>query len=1138
MAALMATPALAQNIVWDDAGGSVSKDWSDFGNWSPDGDPTSSDVFIGVNSLGINVANAAGDATIVDQGFTIDSLTIGNGASVNTSGNELIVNGVTTLNGSNSILRVTPRDIATQEGLDAEGIQINSGASVLLLGETGSEDGGVIELESGLLEINAGGRLGGHGTIELINSSTVGQALENSGTLYVGSRPGAFLGFNLPGTLNIVNGASGTGTVDLDGDNENGYVDVDDDGTGPIIVLGATSLTLNIEVPLSDSFGGTMDIGAGDTVNITNAWSLGSGGVVNLNKGTSTIRGGALTVAGVGAQLNVTQGTGVFDSSLSFTDTNAAGYSDGVLTVAQGATVQFNGGATFSDGRAFVNSEGSTIIVNSAVDIGSGAAEAGEFIDWDGVGLADSHTIINAAGDLDIDVDSVDLGGTDTFNGTITMNSGDLSVRVGDGSWQMDGQLNMNNSDSNSPVLSGVDVSISGDVEVGGTGSSIISSSSVNMSGTPNVNVNAGATLRFTGSSLQTNSAVFSGAGGLQFDSTTTNFGGLTINMPTGIVDLDGLTNGSDRLLLSGALVINAGGIDSSDNVFDGDEIELGTLASLELNLPGTDSWVMNGLLDLNGFGGAITSFHLKGSDVELRGTTEVTGNSSQQARVDITGTVAIGAGGSFNFRGGSHATPNTIAGGVINGPGRLGSLTNFDLQGHGTINAEINFVGDSRLTASDGTLAIGGPITDVGRIGTRGAGAVLNVANAWNSGVADLVLLQGGEISGATITNDGAISGVGLVSARVINNNRITGGSSGTLVLSNTGSDWDGVGNVGLLEAAKGTLELRDNAPFLFNGTVSANIGTVYANGFELEFEPSSRLELSDGSFRSTHATDFGGRIEVYAGAISRIELGGTGVFQNGSVTTLGNDLELHANTQVNVGAVFNGGGDLRNVSGQVMTLVDGANLGVLLDNQGDLEIHTGASAGRADVNDFQQASTGQLLVDLFGTGIGDYDRLVTGGLADLDGALTVSVLGVLNPVLGDAFTILSATGGVSGVFATEDFSGAPLDPGLQWNVVYNPTNVVLEVVNLLAGDYNNDGVVDAADYTVWRDNEGLAISLPNETVTPGMVDGDDYNAWRANYGAVAASPAPVAAAAAPEPMACTLLLAAAGCFGLRRRR
>lgn len=78
--------------------------------------------------------------------------------------------------------------------------------------------------------------------------------------------------------------------------------------------------------------------------------------------------------------------------------------------------------------------------------------------------------------------------------------------------------------------------------------------------------------------------------------------------------------------------------------------------------------------------------------------------------------------------------------------------------------------------------------------------------------------------------------------------------------------------------------------------------------------------------------------------------------------------------------------------------------------------------------------------------------------------------------------------------------------------------------------GDYNNDGRVDAADYTVFRDRLGQPITLPNDT-TPGTVDTGDYTVWQNNYGATAAS-----ATAVPEPSA--LLIGLLACAGLSLRR
>jgi hypothetical protein len=66
-------------------------------------------------------------------------------------------------------------------------------------------------------------------------------------------------------------------------------------------------------------------------------------------------------------------------------------------------------------------------------------------------------------------------------------------------------------------------------------------------------------------------------------------------------------------------------------------------------------------------------------------------------------------------------------------------------------------------------------------------------------------------------------------------------------------------------------------------------------------------------------------------------------------------------------------------------------------------------------------------------------------------------------------------------------------------------------------AGDYNDDGKVDAADYVMWR-NGG---PLENETATPGTVTQEDFTAWQLNFGGTATIPGSGfgAGAGVPEP-------------------
>lgn len=76
------------------------------------------------------------------------------------------------------------------------------------------------------------------------------------------------------------------------------------------------------------------------------------------------------------------------------------------------------------------------------------------------------------------------------------------------------------------------------------------------------------------------------------------------------------------------------------------------------------------------------------------------------------------------------------------------------------------------------------------------------------------------------------------------------------------------------------------------------------------------------------------------------------------------------------------------------------------------------------------------------------------------------------------------------------------------------------------IRGDYNGDGTVDAADYTVWRDTQGNAAG---------------YDTWAENYGSTSpASPAASQAAQArvPEPTTLFLALTTLAAFSARRKK
>jgi hypothetical protein len=194
-------------------------------------------------------------------------------------------------------------------------------------------------------------------------------------------------------------------------------------------------------------------------------------------------------------------------------------------------------------------------------------------------------------------------------------------------------------------------------------------------------------------------------------------------------------------------------------------------------------------------------------------------------------------------------------------------------------------------------------------------------------------------------------------------------------------------------------------------------------------------------------------------------------------------------------------------------------------------------------------------------------FNQIITGYMIEASGATlntnVASFNGVRNEAGGGSFQAIAAPTGFSlgeldptntgiALAAGQSYSlgtiGGALDTLafsflLKGNAEASRVGFVKYLTSVSAqGDFNNDGVVNAADYTVWRDNLGAA----NETAINGNGDGggigpNDYQVWKTNFGnTYGPGSGALTVASVPEPTGLILFVAAFAmlCAGPRGSR
>lgn len=320
-----------------------------------------------------------------------------------------------------------------------------------------------------------------------------------------------------------------------------------------------------------------------------------------------------------------------------------------------------------------------------------------------------------------------------------------------------------------------------------------------------------------------------------------------------------------------------------------------------------------------------------------------------------------------------------------------------------------------------------------------------------------------------------------------------------GTTVNGYLGGDGEVRGTVRF--NAPATLEARAGNRLRFHNDVS-NQGAVNVKGGEIQFNAGFTIDAAGGGLPS-------GRLALENGGTVRFAqpLTNNGVISNAhGVTNLYGAIDNPGTIVVARDTVATFFGPVNSTG--TITVLPGGNALFLADltftSMAALQL--GLGADEFDNNNSQVSSN---------------------GVMTLGGTLQITLEGGFNSYLGQSLQLLSAGGGIVGQF---DEILMPLVPNdVDVSFVYGSTGLSMAVNPLsttLPGDFNNDGIVDAADYTVWRDGLGTLYTQA------------DYDDWRANFGQERIVGSGSLAAATPEPS--TLLLFAATlpiAWTLRRR-
>lgn len=933
--------------------------------------------------VGISKKNSAkftqtgGSTTITGNGFNLNNssdsilggdLNIGNDT---TTGNMTVSNGVlyeganVTIN-SGSSLDVAGGNVTLDGATDKWNGSVSNSGGTLTLKDVKKNSNGTFSQTDGITTVT--------GTSFTMNNST--DAI-SGGTLNVGTSTST-------GKLTVSSGSiTEDATLNID---TNGTIDIKKG---------------DVTIDNSDTWAGNVEVNGG-TLNVSNATKTGSltqnGGTINvtgkkfnLNSAEDLLDGGTLNIGdgSTSSKMTVSKGTITSDTTLNLNDKTTLDIAGGNVSMGSDSTWAGNinmssgnlalvgmtktgtltqtGGSTTVTGNKFDLNNDNDYISGGSLTIGNGTASSTMAVSKGAISK-DTDITISKNSTLNVSGGNVEVGSTGTWNGNISISSGNLTL------------------DSTSKNDNGTFTQTGGKTDVLGTGFDLDNASDIISAGTLNI-----------GNKTTTSDLTVS-AGTIESDATINITKKGTLNVSGGDVALDdgdswnGNVNVTDGTLKLSNINKNSSGkftqsggnttinsanfnLDNSDDSITGGSLVVGDASATNLNvsngtlgqnakltlssgsnlnisggsvsLDNTDVW--EGSVNVAGGSLALVGINnKKGTFNQTKGTTTVT-----ETGFDMNTSSDSITGGTLNIGDGTTVSDMSVSQGTIGANTTVNIKDNATLNvSGGNVNLNKNGSWDGNVNVSTGTLNIdslskgengifaqgGGTTTvtgsgfDLNNLSDSVAGGTFNIGDGTK--VTELTVSKGSIQSGATT---------------VINSNsklKVKGGK----VTLDSGDTINGD-----VDVSDGTLTLdsvaKNNASIF---TQTGGTTNVTGSGFDLN---NSADNISGGTLNIGTTSD-SSSMTVSKGTISADTA--VNIATNGTINITGSSLTLNNNDdwngKVNVtGGNLNLAGIAKNSSG-VLTQTSGTTTvtgsGNTLNNENDNISGGNLVVGTSDTN------------------------------------------------------------------------------------------------------------------------------------------------------------------------------------------